>query len=211
MNRRGFFSGLGSLFKKRGEVVFFGLQIVVNVYGEDAMRDALHRVLASGGDSERPSEKRAFYKRISALLMENQPFFEYGFWDYVSDADAAEAEFEGWVSDIEGSMATEIEELGQEIDEVHRMSSDKSYVVVSALFLIEAVPSQENFFSVVESIQEDDYLSRDTFGRLIEAINYIDFEYVHGDAAFIMPGSDVDGISWEDIHGEGWQYLKPVM
>ena len=28
---------------------------------------------------------------------------------------------------------------------------------------------------------------------------------------FIIPGNEEDGLSWEDIHSEGWNYLKPIM
>jgi hypothetical protein len=208
MNRRGFF---GSLFQKRDSLLFFGLQVAVNTYGEDETRLALHRVIASGGSVETPEQKRSFYKRIAALLLENQPFFEYGYWDYLTDSDDAGAEFEQWVNEIEGSMATEEEELGEVIDEVHRMSSDKSYVVMTVAFLLEPSKSQENALAMIDSIPEDDYFSRDSFRKLIEAVTFIDFEFTQGDAAFIMPGNEMDGISWEDIHGEGWNYLKPVM
>jgi hypothetical protein len=168
-------------------------------------------VIADGGTEESPLQKRSSYKRIASLLLENQPFFEYGYWDLLTDSDEAQGEFENWVNELEASIATEEEELGETTDEVHRLSSDKSYVVVTMVFLLENVPAHQHLLELVDSIPEDQYFDPSTFNKLIEGVNYIDFEYSLGDAAFIMPGNDQDGISWEDIHGEGWEYLKPIM
>jgi hypothetical protein len=212
-NRRGFFSTLGGLFsgRKHDEIFFYGLQVVINVYGEDTLRQSLHRVITSGEVEERPEAKRSFYKRIASLLLENQPFIEYGYWDYLLDAQDAQTEFENWVNEIEGSMATEEEELGETVDEGLRMSSDKSYVIVTLAFVLESVAAHENLRETLDGIPEEKYFDKETFTTLIEAVNYIDFEYSYADAAFVMPGNDKDGISFEDIHGEGWEYLKPIM
>jgi hypothetical protein len=211
-DRRGFFSSIGSIFsRKTGEVFFFGVQVVINVYGEDELRQSLHRVVASGDVEEKPDAKRSFYRRISALLLENIPFMEYGHWDFIKKPNDAVDEFESWVNEVEGSIATEEEEMGHEVDEMHRMSSDKSYVVVTLAFLLENAPSHDQIIELLDNVPEDNYFDRATYQELIEGLTYIDFELVLGDAAFIMPGNDVDGISWEDIHGEGWEYLKPIM
>jgi hypothetical protein len=211
MNRRGFMSKVGSFFKRPGDVFFYAVQVVVNVYGEDDLRQALHRVVLTGGEMESPAQKRAFYKQIAALLTTNQPFFEYGHWDYMTEADEAEATFEQWVTELEAGLATEAEEVTDVLDDVDRMSTDKSYVVVTMLFVLERVDANATAIEMIERHVDDEFLERAPMVELIEAIRYIDFEYSLADAAFIMPGNDQDGISWEDIRGEGWEYLKPVM
>ncbi len=213
MNRRGFFSRLTSIFDSRheGEPFFFGVQLVINVYGEDELRARLHRVIADSAPTESPVEKRAFYKRITALLRENQAFLEYGFWDYLVEGEDATAEFDNWVGEIEGSMATEEEELGTEVDEAHRLSNEKTYVVVTLAFLLEYSAALGEMMQMVESIGEDEYFTPTGFARLVDAVNYIDFEYSLGDAVFIMPGNENDGFSWMDMRSEGWEYLKPIM
>jgi hypothetical protein len=210
-NRRGFFSKIGSLFEKEGEAVFFGVQFAINVFGEDSLRSKLHDVIESGGVLETPAEKRSYYKRIAALLRENIPFLEYGYWELNDKQDEAEREFNSWITEITASMATEKEEMGDDIDEMFRMSSDKSYVVVTLLFLLENSDRLSSFFERVDNIDQEEYFTNTGFSSLVDAIAYVDFEYSYGDASFIMPGNDEDGLAFEDIRGEGWDYLRPVM
>lgn len=206
-------SRLTSIFSSRreGDPFFFGLQIVINVYGEDDLRARLHRVIAESVHVETPLEQRNFYKRIAAILRESQPFFEYGYWDYITDPDDAADEFHDWVDGIEATMASVEEELGEDVDEMYRMSAEKSYVVISMAFLLELHRNLEEMIEIVESIPEDDYFTPFGFSRLIDATTYIDFEYSHSDAVFILPGNEHDGFSWTDMRGEGWEYLKPIM
>lgn len=206
-------SRLTSIFSSRreGDPFFFGFQIVINVYGEDDLRARLHRVIAESVDVETPLEQRNFYKRIAAILRESQPFFEYGHWDYITDPDDAADEFHDWVDGIEATMASVEEELGEDVDEMFRMSAEKSYVVISVAFLLELHRNLEEMIEIVESIPENDYFTPFGFSRLIDAITYVDFEYSHSDAVFILPGNEQDGFSWTDMRGEGWEYLKPIM
>jgi hypothetical protein len=210
MNRRGFFSKLFGT-KKIPDVFFFGMQTVIGLYAKDNLRQELHKIISEGHEEESPREKKAYYKSISSVLLECLPSIEYGHWDYILKAADAEDEFHNWVNEIEASVATEEEEMGEEINEIQRMSNDKTYVAVTLVFLLEGSERLQQLMEIVEAISEDDLFSRASIEKIIEAINYIDFEYCYGDAAFIIPGNEEDGLSWEDIHSEGWDYLKPIM
>lgn len=207
MDRRGFFS---SLFRSDPTVVFVGAQFVIATVSSDTTRVRLRSLMERTDSEERPQEKRAFYKNVAALLLENQPYWEYGYWDYLTDADEAESEFHDWLSGIQASMATEDEEIGAEVDEVHRLSADKSYIVVTVQFLLEYNTSTQQVCEALEEIPEEEYFTHTGFKRVVEAIKRIDFEYSLRDAIFVLPGNDSDGFSWEDLHGEGWEYLKPL-
>jgi hypothetical protein len=210
MNRRGFFSKIFTS-NKMPNTFFFGFQAVIGSYASDTLRQDLHRIIGSGPEEEKPIHKRKFYKRVSSLLLECLPAVEYGYWDYITDPDKAEAEFHSWVNEIEATMSTEDEELTETTENINRLSTEKNYIAVTCVFLLEGSSVLEEFMGIIESIGEDEYWDKATFQKLIESVNYIDFEYSYGDAAFIMPGNEEDGLSWEDIHGEGWEYLKPIM
>lgn len=208
MNRRNFFSNLFG--KRRGESIFIGVQVAINAFGDEGLRSKVHRIIEESADDETPEEKRRFYKRLITLLVENQHFFEYGYWDVLTDTEEAEAEFENWINEIEASIATEEEEMGERVNEMYRYSSSKYYVVITLCLLFEDDRSLDPFFDVVDSIPESEYWTQKTFGRVLAALNYLDFEFCLGDAAFIMPGNEEDGISMEDLMGEGWEYLKSL-
>ena len=213
MNRRGFLSSLRGVFSKQrdGDPVFFGFQAVINVYGEDELRQRIHRIIAEAPEQERPQDKRAYYKRLSALLREHVASIEYGFWDHVTDRETAEGEFDEWVLEIEASAATVEEELGTNHDEEFRLSSEKDYIVVSLLFLIEHGREHVPLATMLNEIPEGEEYTPQAFQTLIEAVNYIEFERCLADASFILPGSDQDGFSWTDMRAPGWEYLRPIM
>jgi hypothetical protein len=43
---------------------------------------------------------------------------------------------------------------------------------------------------------------------LIATPPLLPFETVRADAVYLMPGNDEDGISSDDLYGEGYKYLR---
>ncbi len=207
MNRRGFFS---SLFQTEPQIFFFGVQIALATISSDTSWKRLRSLIEQAADLEHPADKTGFYKQIAAILLENKPYWEYGYWDYLTEASEAQSEFHEWVSEITASIATETEELGSEIDEAHRLSSDKSYIVVTLAFVLEYAPLK-NVCGLLDDIPEDEYWSVRGFTELLEAAKRIDYEFCLKDAVFLMPGTEEDGFSWEDVHSPDWSYLKPIL
>jgi hypothetical protein len=208
MNRRGFFR---ALLPKTPDVGFFGIQILYATGTDDTVPKQLRDIIAEYDDQTMPHDKKRMYKRIVALLLDCFPYYEYGFWDFVDDGPAARTEFASWANDVESSMATETEEMGAEHDEMHRMSSEKSYIAVSMLFLVNHAGGNEDFFALMRSLPEKELWTRETFKKLIDACDALNFEAVESDAVFVVPGNDDDGLSWEDIHGGGWEYLRSIV
>ncbi|HEY0713850.1 MAG TPA: hypothetical protein VGF45_14315, partial [Polyangia bacterium] len=93
------------------DYTFFGVQVVVKAFFNDPFREQLHQAIARADAEQTLVEKRQFWKRITALLNDALPAFDYGYWDLIR-TDNAESEFETWCSEIEGSIATESEERG---------------------------------------------------------------------------------------------------
>jgi hypothetical protein len=189
---------------------FFGIQVVVRNFVSDPLRRQLHEIIAGSANEQSLTEKRAFWKRVTAVLNEAVPAFELGYWDLIS-GDGAEEEFESWSSEIEGSLATEKEELGTAVDEVSRISAEKRYVIVTLIFLVEAGSNSDQTLGERCDLPESEYWTRLTFGRLIATIPLLNFANVAADAVYLAPGSEEDGLSMEDIHGGGYEYLKMLL
>jgi hypothetical protein len=188
---------------------FFGVQVAIQAFHNDPLRARLHQAIAGGQSAQTLQDKRAFWKRIAALLNEAMPVFSHGVWDLVR-SDGAEAEFETWCSEIEGSLATEAEELGAAPDEVNRLSAARQYVLCTVLFLVERDSSSDRTLGERCDLPESAYFTRATFAQLIASIPLLNFANVQADAVYLVPGNDTDGLSDDDLQGGGYEYLKPL-
>jgi hypothetical protein len=189
---------------------FFAIQVVIKAFPVDSFRRQLHEIIARSSSEQSLTEKRAFWKRLTAVLDEQVPAFEYGFWDLIRGG-RAEEEFEEWSSELEGALATEKEELGQAPDEINRISAEKRYVIVTLIFLLEEGSNADLTLGDRCDMPESEYFTRTTFGRLIGTIPTLNFGNVEADAVYLVPGNDQDGLSGEDLHGGGYQYLKLLL
>ena len=137
------------------------------------------------------------------------PVFELGYWDLVRGA-KAEEEFETWTSEIEGSLATEREEMGDAADEANRLSADKGYVLVTALALVVQGSNADLTLGDRCDIPEAQWWTRQSFARLCGTFPLLNFGQVEADAVYLAPGNDRDGLSMEDLRGDGYDYLHPL-
>jgi hypothetical protein len=204
--------------------VFVGVQLVIQVFGSDDLRAKLKQLVdAEEYDAQ---GKRRFMKSVASLLLENQYAWEYGYWDYRTDANDAITNFSQWRNEIEASMATEEHEMGSEVDRLRRFSDNKEFVIVSLMMLIdsrdEAVEDDVGSYefrptyqqlaqplrSSLEGIPESQYWRTTTFITLLESIRALDPRAIERDAFFVYPGTENDGISSMDLFGDAaWKYL----
>jgi hypothetical protein len=189
---------------------FFGVQVVIKAFPVDSFRGRLHEIIARSSSEQSLVEKRAFWKRVTAVLDEQVSAFENGFWDLIRGG-RAEDEFEEWSSELEGAVATEKEELGEAPDEINRISAEKRYVIATLIFLLEEGSNADMTLGERCDMPESEYFTRTTFGRLIGTIPMLNFANVEADAVYLIPGNDQDGLSDEDVHGGGYEYLKPLL
>ncbi len=223
-SRRSFFTGQDA---DDGEhALFFGVQLVIQIFGGDELRSQLVQLIEAEDNTDSADEKRRFMKSVASLLHENQYAWEYGFWDYHSDAETAISTFNQWKNEIEASMATEPGELGQEIDRLHRYSDQKEYLIVTLMMLIdnrdEPVADDvgdirfrptygqlaQPFRDLAENVDEAEYWQAKTFDRLLDGLRALDPRAIERDGIFIYPATAQDGLSSFDLlSDEGWKYL----
>ena len=190
------------------EYVFFGLQVVVKAIRGDDLRKQLHRVMAEASSEQSLVDKRSFYKKLVGVLVDAMPVFEKGFWDYLTEG--AQEEFDGWCAEVEGSIATELEEVGKAADETHRLTTDKDFVIVSVLLLVERGSPSDDTLAARCDLPEADYYTRQTFAHLFHTLPMLSFQNVQADAVYLVPGNEEDGFSFDDLIGEGYDYLKDL-
>lgn len=199
LDRRGFFKKLmGPGAPSR---TFFAVQVVFDAAGQEELRARIQAVLDAPGE-ETLEEKRRLYRRLTSALLEAEPFYEYAYFEYITDPEKAADSFEQWVLEIEAAFASEEEEVGDDVDGYHRMAASQRYIVVSMLFLAD---SPHPFHG--EELDTEELYTRAGVGKLVDSVNRYNFNRVQADAAYLVPGSPDDGFSWADFADEGWAYL----
>ncbi len=203
---------------------FLGVQLVIQTFGSDELRAKLKRLV---DDEEYDAQgKRRFMKSVASLLLENQYAWEFGYWDYRTDAGDAIANYNQWTNEISASIATEHDEMGSETDRLRRFSDGKEFAIVTLLLLIdsrdEAVEDDVGSYefrptyqqlamplrSSVEIIPEREYWAISTFETLLENIRGLDPRAIERDSFFVYPGTEQDGLSSMDLLGDAsWKYL----
>ena len=191
------------------DYTFFGVQIAVKAFFKDPLRQQLAKVIAESAAEQTLFEKRAFWKRLCAVLNEAMPVFELGYWDLIR-GDKAQVEFETWSSEIEGALASEREEMGGAADEVNRLSAAKDYILVTAAVLVERGSNSDLTLGERCDLPESEWFTRQTMAHLVATFPLLNFVNVQADAVYLMPGSEDDGFSQEDLFGGGYEYLKPL-
>ncbi len=191
------------------DYTFFGVQIAIKAFFKDPLRQQLATIIAESDAEQTLFEKRGFWKRLAAIVNEAMPVFELGYWDLIRGGRAQE-EFETWCSEIEGALASEREEMGARADEVNRLSANKDYVLFTAAVLVERTSNSDDTLGERCDIPESEYFTRATFGRLVATFPLLNFANVQADAVYLIPGSEDDGLSQEDLFGGGYEYLKPL-
>ena len=207
MATQGFMGKISRWFGGASDTYFFGLQIAIKCFGEDTVRAGFARVLEdTRSNSGNVDQKRRFIKRFLALLEESELFWTYGYWEYIDQAEAAKEEFDTWRDEIEGSIATEEEEIDEAIDDLRRTSNRKDYVVVTLGFLLDGP------YRPAEAVEsEDAAFLKATFSALVQGLTTIDPRTIQADATYVVPGNEDDGLSEEDLFDPGWNHLRILL
>jgi hypothetical protein len=189
---------------------FFGIQVALKNFHRDPLRRRLHDLIAEE-DATRVGvhAKQRFWKRFSALVNEAMPVFELGDWEFVRGR-KAKTMFDEWSSEIEGSLATEAEELGDAADEVNRLSGEAQYILVTMMVLADGGSNADATLGEWCDVPEKYWHTRTTFARLIGVFSRLNFANIQADAVYLMPGHDRDGLSFEDLRAPGYEYLQPL-
>ena len=203
---------------------FLGVQLVIQTFGSDELRAKLKRLV---DEEEYDAQgKRRFMKSVASLLLENQYAWEFGYWDYNTDAGKAITNYNQWVNEIEASMATEQDEMSSEVDRLRRFSDGKEFAIVTMLLLIDSRddaveddvggyefrPTYQQLAmplkSSIEIIPENEYWTTATFETLLEGIRGLDPRAIERDSFYVYPGTEQDGLTSMDLLGDAsWKYL----
>jgi hypothetical protein len=182
---------------------FFGVQAAVRGI---PVRAQVQQILAAFPAEQSLIDKREMHSRICGVLAPYAPAIDFGFWDYISDPDRAEREFDTWVSEIEQIVSRD---AGPADPSVYRRAAGE-YFLVTIAFLLQEGGSSDTLVAERCDIPEAQWFTRATFARLIATAPMLSFATVRADAVYVVPGADEDALAAEDLRGEGYEYLRPL-
>jgi hypothetical protein len=176
---------------------FFGIQIALP--GE-ALRRRFYELIGPGGvePAQNLGDKRVFYDRLVDLLRESHGAFALGYWDYITDPQKAQNEFDTWCSEVE--MAA------YDIPDEPR----GAMFTLTMLFLVDAGSNSDHTLAKRCDIPQHEYFTRETFKHLIDTIPMFSFSTVRADAVYLIPGTHAEGYSIETLRGDGYEYLNEL-
>ncbi len=197
---------LSNVFDKEDDgTYFFGLQLVIHAFGEDTLRARLAEVIGDpDGALEDVESKRRYFKRIVALLLDQEAYWSQVFWDYKTTRAEVEVEFEAWAAELSAATATEAEEMSADVDGSYRLSKDKDFVSVTLIFKSTAP------FPPAEIKDVNLYWQSATVAKLVRGLLLVNPDTIIADGIFVTPGSAEDGLSEEDLLTGGWSYLRVI-
>lgn len=180
------------------------LAVQVVLLDDREVRGRIADLMSEAGDSDDLEEKRSFFRNLTALLQQYEHSCKYAYWEAFDSTPQAPEEFRGWVEDIETHLALDDQELGDEVDGYRRLDAEKSYVAVAVLALVaDALPP-------VPDTPESGWVESTTVWEALEAFRRIDYRHLLGDAIYVMPANEEDGLSELDLADEAWSHLLMV-
>ncbi len=157
------------------------------------------------------ADRRDFYNRTTSILLPRVPYFDFGYWDYIPDPDRAEKEFDTWCSEIEKTVGQAVPENDAVPLGVYRAAAGRDYCLVTLAFLLQKDGTSDVTVRERCDLQEAEFFRRATFAHLLATTPMLSFASVRADAIYVVPGADEDALTAEDLRGEGYEYLRPLL
>jgi len=111
---------------------------------------------------------------------------------------------------VREAVASLLDPFQPDSDEASRLSADKRYVLVTCLALVDQRSNSDLTLGERCDLPESKWWTRQTLARMVASFPLLNFGMVQSDAIYLAPGSERDGLSMEDLHGGGYEYLKPL-
>jgi hypothetical protein len=183
---------------------FFAIQAAVRAL---PARAQLHQIVAAAPADQSLIDKREMYTSLSRALAPHVAALDFGYWDYISDPERAEKEFDTWVSEIEQSVGREVGDAPAQ--GVYRTRPGE-YFLVSFAFLLQKGGSSDAVVAERADLPESAYFTRATFAHLLATPPMLSFASVRADAVYVIPGVDDDALTADDLRDPGYEYLRPL-
>lgn len=188
----------------------FAIQVFLRLYPGNPLRENLNRLIREAPEMVGFEQKRQLYWHVSHLIVPAMPSIEYGNWEFTDDSSEAESEYEKWCSGtVQDAQDLEEEQARQAATSPYR-SQDIRYMFLTQLFLLQQGSAGEQYIANACNIPQDQLWTRRTFYNLLSVIPTINFLHVIGNAIYLFPSQDDQGLTQQDLSTERYSYVRQV-
>jgi len=188
---------------------FFGIQVAFQRGRRDPLPGQLQHLLARDATMRQSlADKLQFWKRASGLLTAAMPAYGFGDWDLVRGSNAQE-QFDEWASEIEASLSN-LDESRAKLEERNRPDGPPTYLLATMMVLVHRGSNADDTLGEWCDVPESQWLTCATFARLISIFPRLNFANVQADAIYIVPGTDREGLSADELTSEDYHHLSPL-
>lgn len=188
---------------------FFGIQVAFQRGQRDPLPAQLQHLLARDATARQSHvDKVQFWKRASGLLTAAMPAYRFGDWDLVRGSKAQD-EFNEWSSEIEASLSS-LDESRPKLEERNRPEGPPTHLLATMMVLVDRGSNADNTLGEWCDVPESQWLTCATFARLISIFPRLNFGNVQADAIYIVPGTDREGLSADELTSEDYHQLSPL-
>jgi len=183
-------------------MTFFGFQLALRAADLGSRRERLADVVRAYGRATALQDMRSLWTRAAPILAECLPMAELGHWDFIRGQ--GEPEYESWASGLEAMAEWRASDFGDP-------ASSEALILVTGIFLLGGDSNADRLLGDRCDIPESQWMTRETFGKLIASAPMLNLSGVSGCGLYLAPGSGLPGFSRGVLTGEGFEYLKAIV
>jgi hypothetical protein len=184
----------------------FAIELCLRQEPDSGLRPALRELIVWHPAASKPGQKWQLLKRASQLLLEHEPLFEKGCWDFFDDDARAQRDYDMWCKGMTTEEGVRKEPSARPGE--HR--GEPRYLTFTISLLLQAGAPSVEALAKVCSIPQRDLWKKATFLRILRGLSTVSFAAVKSDVFYLIPGEDHWALTARDLEDAKFEYLRPI-
>jgi hypothetical protein len=185
----------------------FAIELCLRLEQGSGLRAALRELVVWHPAASSPGQKWELLKRATQLLLDNQPLFEKGCWDFFDDDARARRDYDMWCNGMITEEGVRPEPSGRPGDD----PGEPRFLTFTISLLLKAGARSVAELTKLCDIPEPDLWKKSTFARILHGLTCVSFAAVKSDVLYLIPGEDHWGLTAKDLEHDKFDYLRPIV
>jgi hypothetical protein len=179
------------------------IELCLRLEPRSDLREQLRNLVMRHPAASTPGKQWELLRRVAGLLIENEPLFEKGCWDFFEDDTRSLRDYEMWSK----GMTTE---EGARKGPSGTPSGEPRYMTFTIALLLAAGTPCSRQMAVLCDVKEPDLWKKETFVRILRGLSKVSFAAVKSDVLYLIPGDGDWGLTAGDLEMPKFEYLRKI-